>query len=82
VSIAGWQEVKAINSSNAELLLDIAEMDDISGILFMALLFAVAPHLKKGIQDAVYPILADNLTMVLFKLIIFGVLCFLFFSIS
>ncbi len=77
VSVGIWQEAGAIESSAGELLIDVAELDDISGIILMALLFAVAPVLKSG-DGAVLPVLAGTAVFLLVKLALFSGLCFLF----
>ncbi len=46
VSVAVWEEMGAMKSSDGKLLLDTAELDDISGVMLMALLFSLAPMLK------------------------------------
>jgi Kef-type K+ transport system membrane component KefB len=48
VSVGAWREVDALESPDGELLLDVAELDDISAIGLMALLFALAPVLAAG----------------------------------
>ncbi|MFO7724307.1 MAG: cation:proton antiporter [Oceanipulchritudo sp.] len=45
VSVAVWEEQGRLKSRDGGLLLDTAELDDISGVALMALLFSVAPHL-------------------------------------
>jgi Kef-type K+ transport system membrane component KefB len=75
VSVAVWQETGAIKSPDGQLLVDIAEMDDISGIALMALLFAVVPHLKGGVEGALLPVVALPLAIVLLKLVGFGAFC-------
>ncbi len=52
VSVGVWQEANAIKSVNGQLLVDVAEMDDISGIILMALLFSVAPLIKTDVYIA------------------------------
>jgi Kef-type K+ transport system membrane component KefB len=42
VSVSTWEEARVINSPMGELLVDSAEMDDVSGLILMALLFAIA----------------------------------------
>lgn len=42
-----WQDADAINTSAGQRFLDVAELDDISGVLLMSLLFAVLPIFKK-----------------------------------
>jgi Kef-type K+ transport system membrane component KefB len=51
VSVGVWHEAGALESSTGELLVDVAEMGDISGIIFMALLFAIAPVLQSGLSS-------------------------------
>jgi Kef-type K+ transport system membrane component KefB len=53
VSVAAWQGSGALGSDNGQLLLDVAELDDISAIALMALLFAVIPVLHQGHADTV-----------------------------
>jgi Kef-type K+ transport system membrane component KefB len=46
VSLGLWEKHKALKTRNGALLTDVAEMDDLSGVAFMALLFAVIPVLR------------------------------------
>ena len=80
ISVAAWQEMDALRSPNGELLVDIAELDDISAILLMALLFAVLPQLKAQGPSAGVPaaLVAEQGGLFLFKLVAFTVACFLF----
>ena len=55
ISVGVWDECNAIGSPNGELLVDIAELDDISSIIVMALLFAIAPVLRGGSGDTAGP---------------------------
>ncbi len=41
-----WHEARAINSTNGERFLDVAELDDISGVIFLGLLFAILPAIR------------------------------------
>ena len=40
VSTAIWQEAHALRSSTGQLLIDVGELDDMSAVILMALLFA------------------------------------------
>ncbi len=40
ISVSVWQEAKALHTEDGELLIDIAEMDDIAAIALMSLFFA------------------------------------------
>ncbi|MFP4655912.1 MAG: cation:proton antiporter [Methanohalobium sp.] len=79
VTVSIWQEANLLNSHHGEILLDVAELDDISGIILMALLFAVAPVLKDGSISAVLPVLPGVLGLFILKLIAFIGFC-IFFS--
>jgi Kef-type K+ transport system membrane component KefB len=78
ISVIVWKESNALRSSTGELLVDIAEMDDISGIVFMALLFSVVPALKNSIQTSLLPLIAKTSIFFLLKLLAFIVFCIIF----
>ncbi|MFZ7110278.1 MAG: cation:proton antiporter [Desulfatiglandales bacterium] len=46
ISFSVWEDEGALQSSNGELLIDIAELDDISAVVLMALLFSILPLLQ------------------------------------
>jgi Kef-type K+ transport system membrane component KefB len=48
VSVTVWRRKKALDTRQGSLLVDVAEMDDISVIVLMALLFILLPILKAG----------------------------------
>ncbi|HEX9702402.1 MAG TPA: cation:proton antiporter, partial [Rhodospirillales bacterium] len=60
VSAAVWDDVGALNSANGMLLLDVAELDDISAIFMMALLIAVVPSLETAGAQPIMAILLDT----------------------
>ncbi|MBE9170211.1 cation:proton antiporter [Pleurocapsales cyanobacterium LEGE 06147] len=78
VSIGVWQEEEATDSENGELLLDVAEMDDISGVILMALLFAVAPVLQETGISSILSVLAKTTGEFFLKAIVFGACCYFF----
>ena len=78
VPVAVWREADAMGSENGELLLDVAELDDISAIGLMTLLFAVAPLLELGNNGALLTTVLLTGGWLLVKLLVFGSLCFLF----
>lgn len=79
VAMAVWREKQALNTPEGELLVDVAELDDISGVALMAILFAILPILHGGggpetlLADA-----AGTAGWFLVKLVLFTVGCFLF----
>lgn len=77
VSTAVWQNRGALGSPNGQLLIDVAELDDISGVTLMALLFAILPVLPQGGGDLLPPLLAAGAAFAA-KFLAFAVFCFLF----
>jgi len=77
VSVAVWDEMKKLNTSNGQLLVDVAEMDDLSGVLLLALLLAVIPVLQ-GTGEELLPSISMTMLVVLFKLVLFISGCYLF----
>ena len=75
VSVSVWQEAHAIDSANGALLLDVAELDDISGIILMSLLFAVIVAWKHDAAASLLAISLATLFLFLLKLLIFGAFC-------
>lgn len=78
VSVGVWQDAKALKSSNGALLLDVAELDDISGIFFMGLLFSLAPILKEGLGRNLLPTLLRTTGLLFFWLFVFIIGCIVF----
>ncbi|MBS3818920.1 cation:proton antiporter [bacterium] len=78
ISVSVWQERRAINSPTGELLIDVAEMDDITGIIFMVLLFSAVPVLRGVEGTSLWSSLGHSLGILFLKLVAFGVVCVLF----
>lgn len=78
ISVAVWENMKALQSSNGSILIDVAELDDISAVIFMAFLFAVIPALKESQQVPLGSILMSTGFAFLVKLLSFGAFCYLF----
>jgi len=78
IPLAVWSEEHAAESTNGELLLDVAELDDISGVILMALLLTVAPALKTGAGTTITPMLLRTAAWFFFKALLLGALCFIF----
>jgi Kef-type K+ transport system membrane component KefB len=54
VSAEVWREAKALDTPIGNTFVDVAELDDLSGVALMALLIAVAPVLQSGDNDATF----------------------------
>lgn len=78
VTVAIWEEAGQIDTREGTILLDVAELDDLMGILLMALLFSVAPLLRSPGDANLLSILAATLGDMLLKLFLFGGACLLF----
>lgn len=78
ISLNIWDEVKAVDTESGQILLDVAEMDDISGILLMGVLFALVPVIhQQGALQTSFDIPA-TVGLFLVKLVLFGGICILF----
>ena len=78
ISVAVWQEAGTLNTPRGALMLDVAELDDLSGVVLMALLFSVAPLLHQQAGTASLSALGQTLGVLLLKLAAFTLLCVLF----
>jgi Kef-type K+ transport system membrane component KefB len=79
ISVAVWEDCGAISTPSGELLLDVAELDDISAVVIMALIFSLLPRLSAGGDTPVIlTVVAEKMLVFAVKLIFFGLLCFLF----
>ncbi|MDJ0649086.1 MAG: cation:proton antiporter [Xenococcaceae cyanobacterium MO_188.B19] len=79
ISVSVWQEAKALNTDNGELLIDIAEMDDIAAIALMSLFFAMIPVLNGEVEANIVPVFLQTIVPFLLKVAIFGTLCLIMF---
>jgi len=78
VSVSVWREKNAIRTNNGEILLDVAELDDIVSVILMAFLFAVVLSLHNGTNVSILSTLALTSKVFLIKAIGFATLCLLF----
>jgi Kef-type K+ transport system membrane component KefB len=78
VGVAVWREEGALGSRRGQLFLDVAELDDISAIVLMAVLFAVAPLLRDGQTDALALSLGRTSADIVFRLGLFVLACAFF----
>lgn len=78
VSATVWQEAGLLDTPKGALMLDVAEMDDLSGVVLMALLFTVAPVLHSQPHAALGSVIVDTLALFILKLLLFGAACVLF----
>jgi len=77
LSMGVWQESRRLNSTEGRLTLDVAELDDISGVMLLAVLFAIVPLLQAG-GGLAWPAALQAAGVMLLKLAAFTVFCVLF----
>lgn len=77
VSVSVWDEMHKLNTSNGQLLVDVAELDDLSGVLLLAILLAIIPVLQ-GNEAALLPSIGVTTLVLLVKLVLFITGCYLF----
>lgn len=76
VSVAVWEETGKLKTREGRLLIDTAELDDISGVGLMALLFSIAPILggvgeAGGEEASMLPALGAEAGLVALKFAVF-----------
>ncbi|GAB4146912.1 MAG: cation:proton antiporter [Planctomycetaceae bacterium] len=78
VPVAVWRGAGALDSSDGKLLLDAAELDDISAIILMSLLFAVVPVLHTDSNGVLLSTVLSTGGILLGKLVLLGCFCYAF----
>ncbi len=79
VSLAVWEKEKALGTRLGALLLDTAELDDLSGVVLLTLLFGLIPLIHEGNGVDMAPLIGKTVLWLLFKMVLFASFC-LFFS--
>ena len=77
VSVSVWDEMNKLDTPNGQLLVDVAELDDLSGVLLLAVLLAIISVLQ-GNEVALLPSISVTVIVVLLKLALFITGCYLF----
>ena len=78
VSVSAWEQRGKLRSPTGQLMLDVAELDDISGVIAMSALFAVLPLLAAGESGHSSSLLLQTMSWFLLKLLVFSGVCYLF----
>jgi Kef-type K+ transport system membrane component KefB len=74
-----WSDEKKLDTPQGELFLDVAELDDVSGVILMSLLFSILPLLHSGSgESGLVLVTIKNLGLFALKLVAFAGACFLF----
>jgi len=78
IPVSVWTETNRMQSDDGELMLDVAELDDVSAVLLIAVLVAVIPTLNESDNGATLQAVITTGGWVLLKFAFFGVVCLLF----
>jgi Kef-type K+ transport system membrane component KefB len=78
VAVITWRDAGALDSEEGNLLMDVAELDDISGVAIMALLFSIVPVLKDGGTGIPWSEAGWAGGVFLVKFVLFVICCVLF----
>ena len=79
ISVSVWQEAQALKTDDGELLIDIAEMDDIAAIALMSLFLAMIPVLNGEVEANIIPVFLQTISPFFLKVAIFGIFCLILF---
>lgn len=77
VSTEMWREAGALDSADGETLVDVAELDDLSGVALMTLALAVAPALHFETGKSALTLASEVSISFAFKAVLFGAFCLL-----
>ena len=78
VSVAPWEEAGALDSEEGALMLDVAQLDDLSAVVLLGILFAIAPSLQGGSGEGIWTEVAMAGGLQVLKIVVFGALCLAF----
>jgi Na+:H+ antiporter len=77
VSVAVWDEAGKLSSGEGQMLVDVAELDDLSAAVLLAVLIGVLPAMLNGYDDLWLQVGSASL-VILGKLAVFVTGCYLF----
>ena len=77
VSVGVWREMHKLHTGTGQLLVDVAELDDLSGVILLAVLLALIPVLQTG-NGELLSLAGVTSLKVLLKLALFIAGCYLF----
>lgn len=77
IPLAIWQSHNRVNTRSGEMLLDVAELDDISSVFMMVILFSLAPVLNEGGSNMITVVAETSFTTII-SFLLFALCCLLF----
>ncbi len=78
VAVALWKEKGMLESKRGQLMLDVAQLDDLSSVAILALLLAVVPFLKSDLNSLSLSVISIIVAKFVSTIIGFTILCILF----
>ena len=78
VSVTAWENANALDTPEAALMLDVAELDDLSAVILLGIVFAITPHLHAGEQTIVAGEVLAAVAIQVIKIAAFCGICFVF----
>jgi Kef-type K+ transport system membrane component KefB len=78
VSVQVWHDAGRLKTRRGNLLIDVAELDDVSAVVLMLMLFALAPVLALPDDGTLLSVAGGAAALIALKAALFGVACFLF----
>ena len=77
VSVSVWDEAGKLGSDEGQMVVDVAELDDLSAAVLLAVLLGTLPALLNG-EDGIWLRVGTSSLEILFKLALFILGCYLF----
>ncbi len=77
MAVPSWQEARALRTAKGQLLVDVGELDDLSGVAIMALLLAMVPVMG-NVGSMPWLVLGRVGGLFLLKLTVFAAFCWVF----
>lgn len=78
ISVGVWEDAGKIDTPDGALLLDVAEPDDLSAVLLLAMAFVVIPQFQDGLSATDWNAAAVSGLQQLLKILIFCAVCYAF----
>jgi Kef-type K+ transport system membrane component KefB len=78
VSVGLLDNMHKVNTARGQLLVDIAELDDLSGVLLLAILTAVISVLQQNSHESIIAVISITTFTTFLKLVLFIIGCYLF----
>jgi Kef-type K+ transport system membrane component KefB len=78
VAVGVWKQQGRLETPTGELLTDVAELDDLSGVILAAVLLSLVPALMDGAGGALLPRVVEAAKDVGIGLVLFTLLCLVF----